>query len=443
MMPTLRAPKLDLPQGPEAGVEVRDAGIKGKGVFAVGSTIPAETWVCQYMGELLMKVDVEQRYPVGEQGDYLFKLTEDLCIDAEHSTHVSRFFNHAQFGNMRVNVDESAQRIDFYTTRAVAPDEELTFDYGPTYWRFRPQPSAESDSRNFNGPMWNEREPELTLRFPPRPGTVLPLIPMDAVELQAALMLPNAECRAALLRCLEFFGSNRTADGGLAVRLGVEADAPCEVLGGAELEGGSAEGLATLQRAAVACVVQGVLDPADGSGEASREFERWVSSMDAEMSLIRRWRERVPRFASARHDAASIAAYLLWKCPDRHAVSSPLGKDDCNELIAALDACGPRAEASADREVARADREAAEVEDEGLQRVLVRLSEHAEETYVSELVGRIQRWCEIGEGCTVVRDPKSRREGGGGVPTLVGAAIPQHLDVVWRRLPKLVEYGLY
>ena len=37
-----------------------------------------------------------------------------------------------------------AQRIDFYAARALSPGEEITYDYGPRYWLYRPQPDPGS-----------------------------------------------------------------------------------------------------------------------------------------------------------------------------------------------------------------------------------------------------------------------------------------------------------
>ena len=77
-------------------------------------------------------------------------------------------------------------------------------------WRGRPQPLG--DERNFSDPAYRlatPQPPELSLLLPPPVGTVLPLTPLTAAELQAALVLPEAESRAALLRCLEHYGASR------------------------------------------------------------------------------------------------------------------------------------------------------------------------------------------------------------------------------------------
>ena len=85
-------------------------------------------------------------------------------------------------------------RIAFFATRHIEALEELTFDYGVRYWLWRDAPSADSDSRNFSEPKYRDLRPvEKTLLHPPPVGTVLPLTPLTAEELQAALALPEID----------------------------------------------------------------------------------------------------------------------------------------------------------------------------------------------------------------------------------------------------------
>jgi len=392
----------------EARVTIRDAGVKGKGAFAM-EPLRAGTWVSRYVGDLLDDVAIKERYEDPSAAAYLLELNDDLCLDAQNSSHFSRYFNHAEFGNLETRFsDVDPHRIDFFASRDIDAGEELTFDYGPGYWRYRGQPDG--DSRNFSDPIYRERSPELSILFPPPVGTVLPLVPLNALELKAALALPVPECRAALLRCLDFFGAaNRTVDGELEVRVGVKADAEHIVYGG---EDEASVSLASLERAASSCIVQAVLDPADPSGAASHEFESWRLSMTSELELMRGWRARVPRFASTRHDAVGLAAFLLWKSPATHEVHLTFTRDECNALISAVDGDGQAPP---------------------LESVLMALEQHASEEHVRGLVTMLQQWYDIGDGCTVVSD--------GGVPALAGT-VPWHLKSVWQRVPRLVKAGL-
>lgn len=97
------------------------------GAFAAES-ISAGSWVGPYIGEILSKQQVNERYGSGLNADYLFKLDDELCIDAQNSTHFSRFFNHAQYGNLDVVVDDEEQTIVFFAERDIEAGEELTFD---------------------------------------------------------------------------------------------------------------------------------------------------------------------------------------------------------------------------------------------------------------------------------------------------------------------------
>ena len=105
--------------------------------------------------------------------DYLFHVNDTYSIDAQNSTHFSRYFNHAEHGNLVSSTDEDELRVDFYAARDIAADEELTFDYGDRYWLWRDAPSADSDSRNFSEPKYRDLRPvEKTLLHPPPVGTV-------------------------------------------------------------------------------------------------------------------------------------------------------------------------------------------------------------------------------------------------------------------------------
>ncbi|XP_055706357.1 histone-lysine N-methyltransferase EHMT2 isoform X2 [Phlebotomus papatasi] len=65
------------------------------------------------------------------------------CIDANFYGNVSRFFNHSCNPNMipiRVYFDHHDLRfpkIAFFSTRNIAPKEELTFDYGKNFWKVK------------------------------------------------------------------------------------------------------------------------------------------------------------------------------------------------------------------------------------------------------------------------------------------------------------------
>ena len=70
--------------------------------------------------------ELSQRPP-----DYIFGLSskeDSLCIDAENSTHFSRFFNHHENGTLDVRVSPEEQYIHFYASCDIQSGDELTFD---------------------------------------------------------------------------------------------------------------------------------------------------------------------------------------------------------------------------------------------------------------------------------------------------------------------------
>jgi hypothetical protein len=101
-------------------------GAKGMGAFAAGAAA-AGTWVCQYLGTPVTLLDTAKRY-VDSEPEYLFQITPDLYLDAMDSEHVSRYFNHAQHGNLNFTVNKALNRVDFYLAHDVVAGEELCFD---------------------------------------------------------------------------------------------------------------------------------------------------------------------------------------------------------------------------------------------------------------------------------------------------------------------------
>jgi hypothetical protein len=66
----------------ESFIEIKDAGLKGKGAFA-RIDLAEGTYIGRYVGDLLTNEAMKARYPDRRQASYLFELTEELCIDAQ------------------------------------------------------------------------------------------------------------------------------------------------------------------------------------------------------------------------------------------------------------------------------------------------------------------------------------------------------------------------
>jgi SET domain-containing protein len=113
--------------------------------------VPARTFVCNYHGEYVRTSSVAQRgdrYSAGTT--YVFDLPCGIhSIDATECGNVGRFANHSCDPNMRpvpVHTGHNSKcfpLLAFFTTRAVRPGEEMTFDYFPNQQKSDPLHSLE------------------------------------------------------------------------------------------------------------------------------------------------------------------------------------------------------------------------------------------------------------------------------------------------------------
>ena len=120
--------------------------IKGQGVFA-GCQIEAGAFVCEYAGEVLSTAEARKRLarydaqaPVAGSGNFLLVCLERFgsrvirtSIDPTLSGNVGRFINHSCDPNLvsvAVRVQSVVPHVCFFARRAIAKDEELSFDYG-------------------------------------------------------------------------------------------------------------------------------------------------------------------------------------------------------------------------------------------------------------------------------------------------------------------------
>lgn len=111
----------------------------GYGIIA-GEDLPAWTYIGQYAG-VVRKRKKECGNPyifgydiAGESTSYV--------IDAKEFGNHTRFLNHSSTPTLysRWMIMEGLCRVIFYTHGAVAKGEQLTYDYGPDYWKSRPSP---------------------------------------------------------------------------------------------------------------------------------------------------------------------------------------------------------------------------------------------------------------------------------------------------------------
>eukprot|EP00731_Ephydatia_muelleri_P001292 Em0001g1292a len=124
------SPQLPEQGGPEGGWGV-------KAVCPIG----AHTFVSEYVGEVITVEEAEKREQRYDNGvNYLFDLDyyedhSEFTIDATKYGNVAHFFNHSCNPNLMVyscwinTADPRLPRLAFFTTRSIAVNEELTFDY--------------------------------------------------------------------------------------------------------------------------------------------------------------------------------------------------------------------------------------------------------------------------------------------------------------------------
>ncbi len=112
----------------------------GLGLFAL-NPLPKGALIGAYSGILRRRPlfrrafnDFAFRYPSG-----LIPLFRPLIIDAEHYGNELRFANHSDDPNMEGLGLLHGPLVDiaFLTSRPVAAGEQLTYDYGPDFWRSR------------------------------------------------------------------------------------------------------------------------------------------------------------------------------------------------------------------------------------------------------------------------------------------------------------------
>jgi hypothetical protein len=115
------------PDGPL--FEVRASPLHGLGVFAL-RRIAQGTRVIEYLGERVSHAEADRRYESKGADDnhtLLFIADDNTVIDAGVDGNEARFVNHGCEPNCESVIEGSRVFID--AIRAIAPGEELTYDY--------------------------------------------------------------------------------------------------------------------------------------------------------------------------------------------------------------------------------------------------------------------------------------------------------------------------
>ena len=113
----------------------------GYGIFAA-KDLPAFTYIGEYTGVVKRRKRRKNRL-----NDYVFSYdvcgqTTRWCIDAKKRGNLTRFLNHSDSPNLTSHwvIQGGISHIIFFTNQRIVKGTQLTYCYGPWYWRSRPKP---------------------------------------------------------------------------------------------------------------------------------------------------------------------------------------------------------------------------------------------------------------------------------------------------------------
>ena len=113
---------------------VRNSAIHGRGVFATAA-IAKGTCIIEYRGERTTW-EVAQERPDSDPDNpahtFIFELDDGRVIDAGVRGNAARWINHSCTPNCKSFEDDDG-RVYIEARRAIAPGEELTYDYRLSY----------------------------------------------------------------------------------------------------------------------------------------------------------------------------------------------------------------------------------------------------------------------------------------------------------------------
>ena len=128
-----------------AFVRLGRSGLHGFGLFA-RDFIPQDTQIIEYVGERITKAEAQRREErrlarLAAGGDgcvYIFELNRRHDLDGQVLWNPARRINHSCRPNCESQ--QGRGRIWIVARRDIAPDEELTYDYGFPYSEWRDHP---------------------------------------------------------------------------------------------------------------------------------------------------------------------------------------------------------------------------------------------------------------------------------------------------------------
>lgn len=122
---------------------IGDAGSKGRGLFS-RQRIDSNVYLFDYAGEDLDERAYKERYPGNTGADYVISTGRGAYTDAanERKSSIARFMNHSRKPNCvcftMPPTAAAPSRAMMFTSKPIAPGDELVWNYGKDYWRRRP-----------------------------------------------------------------------------------------------------------------------------------------------------------------------------------------------------------------------------------------------------------------------------------------------------------------
>ena len=98
----------------------------GLGLFTLRE-IPAGKRIIEYTGPLVTAEEVARR-----RGRYFFEIDENYSVDGSARTNTARYINHSCRPNAEAFI--TGRRIWIWSKGAIKAGEEITLDYGKTYF---------------------------------------------------------------------------------------------------------------------------------------------------------------------------------------------------------------------------------------------------------------------------------------------------------------------
>ena len=93
--------------------------------------------VIEYTGKKISTAMADRR-----GGQYLFELNNQWTIDGRGRENTARYINHSCQPNCYPEIDEFEKHIFIYAKKTIKSGEELTYNYGPEFWKTHIKPKG-------------------------------------------------------------------------------------------------------------------------------------------------------------------------------------------------------------------------------------------------------------------------------------------------------------